>query len=227
MRCIGRMPLRERQEISPAAQAQPLDRFGLASLPGALVLWTLTLAACLPAFAESATTTGRSVPPVAVETDPPASAKQLVNSPLQPIAPDYSKSTDHELTRLGARWDALSAPEREALLREVKLRMAQRKDADGVLMIRTQRRYGRVYRGNGRYLKIETQVIHVRPSADSNPEKAVFGTGFEQRNAESGAQEDPLPVPLKGAANGAQPSPPLGAAMSPPKPVMRASDPSS
>ena len=139
----------------------------------------------------------------------------MVNSPLELPLPDYSKSTDHELTRLGARWDRLSGPEREALLREVKLRMAQRKDADGVLMIRTQRRYGRVYSGNGRYLKIETKVIRVRPSAGES--SSGFGTGFEQRNAQ--------PSPVEDGAKTEEPVSPLDAAMSPP--VMRASDPSS
>ena len=226
MRFIGRVPQQERQEISLTVPAAlPLDRSRLVSLPGAFVAWALTLVAFLPTFAESATTVEAAVTPAAVETESatPVIATQLVNSPLQPTAPDYSKSTDHELTRLGARWDVLSAPEREALLREVKLRMAQRKDADGVLMIRTQRRYGRVYSGNGRYLKIETQVIRVRPSAGSGVNKAGFGTGFEKRNAEPGAQPDPA----NGATNGDESSPPLDAAMSPPLPVMRASDPSS
>ena len=140
-----------------------------------------------------------------------------MNSPLELPLPDYSKSTDHELTRLGARWDRLSAPEKEALLREVKLRMAQRKDSDGVLMIRTQRRYGRVYSGNGRYLKIETKVIRVRPATESSAGSAGFGTGFEQRNGQ--------PTPVEGDAKAEEPVPPLDAAMSPP--VMRASDPSS
>jgi hypothetical protein len=143
--------------------------------------------------------------------------RQLVNSPLQPPPPDYSKSTDHELTRLGARWDSLNEPEREALLREVKLRMAQRKDADGVLMIRTQRRYGRVYRGNGRYLTIETQVIRVRPAnGNGGATSAGFGTGFEKRNAEPATRPGPMEVRPE--------TPPLDAAMSPP--VARASDPS-
>ena len=137
---------------------------------------------------------------------------------MQLPPPDYSNSTDHELTRLGARWDRLSDPEREALLREVKLRMAQRKDADGVLMIRTQRRYGRVYSGNGRYLKIETKVIRVRPSSGGSAAgSAGFGTGFEQRNAQ--------PKPVEKGADAEKVVPPLDAAMSPP--VMRASDPSS
>lgn len=154
------------------------------------------------------------------EANLPVSTPQLVNSPLQPAPPDYSGSTDHELTRLGARWDSLSAPEKEALLREVKLRMAQRKDSDGVLMIRTQRRYGRVYSGNGRYLKIETKVIRVRPSSGRNGndgDSAGFGTGFEQRNAQ--------PTPVEGKAPVDPAASPLDSAMSPP--VVRASDPSS
>ena len=223
MRFIGRAPKQERQEFSLAVPALPLDRS--VPLPGAIVAWAFTLAAFLPALAEAATNSETAAIQAVAEagSTTPVSAAQLINSPLQPAAPDYSQSTDHELTRLGARWDALSAPEREALLREVKLRMAQRKDADGVLMIRTQRRYGRVYSGNGRYLKIETKVIRVRPSAGSNVNKAGFGTGFEKRNAEPGAQ----PGPVNDATNGAESSPPLDAAMSPPIPVMRASDPSS
>jgi hypothetical protein len=144
--------------------------------------------------------------------------RQLVNSPLKPPAPDYSNSTDHELTRLGARWDSLSAPEREALLREVKLRMAQRKDADGVLVIRTQRRFGSVYSGNRRYLKIETKVIRVRPGKGSRSAAgAGFGTGFEQRNS--------TPVKSPGSVETKPERSSLDAAMSPP--VVRASDPSS
>jgi hypothetical protein len=115
---------------------------------------------------------------------------QLVNSPLLPL--DYTDKSDIELTRLGARWDDLSKPERDALLREVKLRMAQRKDADGVLMIRTQRRYGRIYRSeDGRYLKIETKVVRVRPAgpgsrSDGAQGPKEFGVGFEQRTANEG-----------------------------------------
>ncbi len=213
MRFIGRMPHRERQENCVAVPVCPLDRSRLSSVPGTVVVWTLTLVACLPAFAESAAT-----PETTATTS--TATPQLVNSPMRPAAPDYSKSTDHELTRLGARWDRLSAPEREALLREVKLRMAQRKDADGVLVIRTQRRYGRVYNGNGRYLKIETKVVQVRPSNDRRANTAGFGTGFEQRNAES----DPLPGPVQGDRNGAAPSSPLDSVISPPQTVMRASD---
>jgi len=105
--------------------------------------------------------------------------------------PDLSNSTHHELTELGARWDELSDDERRALLREVKLRMAQRKDADGVLMIRTQRRYGRIYRNSdGRVLRIETQVVEVRP-AEGAGERAGFGVGFERRSAVVPAPQGP------------------------------------
>lgn len=202
-----------RQELSLNSLNSPalqLDRVWLASI--------LAFLACSPALVLAAET----------EVNASHATPQLVNSPLQPAAPDYSKSTDHELTRLGARWDSLSAPERESLLREVKLRMAQRKDSDGVLMIRTQRRYGSVYGGKGRYLKIETKVIRVRPSSGST-NSAGFGTGFEQRNADPTARptpvENPVERPTEGVSEGNEELPPLDAAMSPP--VMRASDPSS
>jgi hypothetical protein len=119
-------------------------------------------------------------------TPQPEATPQLENSPL--VTPDYSDRTDLELTDLGVRWDELSGPERNALLREVKLRMAQRKDRDGVLMIRTQRRYGRIYRSeDGRYLKIETKVVRVRPAPDQS--QGGFGVGFEQRTASTDDSE--------------------------------------
>jgi hypothetical protein len=203
-----------RQELSLNSLNSPalqLDWIWLASI--------LAFVACSPALALAAGT----------EVNASHATPQLVNSPLQPAAPDYSKSTDHELTRLGARWDSLSAPERESLLREVKLRMAQRKDSDGVLMIRTQRRYGSVYGGKGRYLKIETKVIRVRPSNGGGNSTAGFGTGFEKRNADPASGptsvENPVEGPIDGVSEGNEELPPLDAAMSPP--VMRASDPSS
>jgi hypothetical protein len=106
-------------------------------------------------------------------------------------APDFSNSTHHELTELGARWDELSDLERRLLLREVKLRMAQRKDSDGVLMIRTQRRYGRIYRNSdGRVLRIETQVVQVRPLEGAG-QRTGFGVGFERRSADEPGTPDP------------------------------------
>ena len=197
---IGRIPQEESQKERSS------------SFPGAIFSWALTL---LTLCSLSAAAAVAATP--ATDAAASVSTPQLADSPLQRPPPDYSNSTDHELTRLGARWDRLSGPEREALLREVKLRMAQRKDADGVLMIRTQRRYGRVYSGNGRYLKIETKVIRVRPSSGGSAGSAGFGTGFEQRNAQ--------PAPVEESAKDEKAVPPLDAAMSPP--VMRASDPSS
>ncbi len=142
-----------------------------------LPLLTSLLALLISAAAQAATAASRAAQP---EGGAGTTVEQLVNSPLLPVL-DYSKKTDHELTRIGARWDDLSKAEKNALLREVKLRMAQRKDADGVLVIRTQRRYGRVYSG-GRYLKIETRVIRVRPSDPAA--NRGFGVGYERRSAE-------------------------------------------
>jgi len=116
----------------------------------------------------------------------PRTIEQLVDSPLKRL-PDYSAVSDHELTKIGAQWDNLSKDEKDALLREVKLRMAQRKDRDGVLMIRTQRRYGRVY-GGGQYLKIETKVVRITPKDPQDlPAGRGFGVGFEHRSAETAA----------------------------------------
>lgn len=118
-----------------------------------------------------------------VAREPVATSARLVNSPLLRL-PNYSQKSDHELTELGVHWDQLGPLEQQVLLREVKLRMAQRKDADGVLTIRTQRRYGRIGRSGERYIKIETRVVRVRPS-DPNRESGQqsFGVGFEQRTA--------------------------------------------
>jgi hypothetical protein len=103
---------------------------------------------------------------------------------------DYSRYTHHQLTELGARWDELEDAERRALLREVKLRMARQKDAGQVLQIRTQRRYGRIVRrSDGKVLRIETQVVQVRPV---NPRQGApehsFGVGFERRVAATATQ---------------------------------------
>ena len=177
--------------------------------------------ACIPVFAQGATDIATSV------AEPPANSIQLVNSPLLPSY-DFSEKSDYELTELGARWDNLSRPERDALLREVKLRMAQRKDSDGVLMIRTQRRYGRIYRSDdGRYLKIETKVVRVRP-ADPNQVAGTrsFGVGFEKRSAEVAppAENAAAVGEVDRASTLDQPPSETPALQSPP--VVRVSDPS-
>lgn len=216
MRFIGQI----RQETNPNQPASQvgLNWFGF-SIGIDRYLMTLALFA-LASAASAESTVAEADQQAAFETAAIEATQQLVNSPLQPI-PDYSGNSDNELTRLGARWDRLSAPERQALLKEVKLRMAQRKDADGVLMIRTQRRYGRVYsNGSGRYLKIETKVIRVRPAGSGSAASATsgFGVGFEKRNS----SPKPAELPAQEAERSA---PPLDAAMSPP--VVRVKDPSS
>ena len=122
--------------------------------------------------------------------------------------PDYSKKTHHELTELSTRWDELDSAQRRALLQEVKLRMARSKGAENVLTIRTQRRYGRIVRkSDGRVLRIETQVVQVRPArpqaADVQP---GFGVGFERRaeSDEQPAKSQDLPV-----TEGIKKSPPV------------------
>jgi len=111
--------------------------------------------------------------------------------------PDYSSFSHHQLTELGARWDELGEGERRALLQEVKHRMARQKGSDGVLQIRAQRRYGRIVRqSDGRVLRIETQVVEVRPVPRPPSPERSFGVGFENRNrAENGAEDDLANVP--------------------------------
>lgn len=97
----------------------------------------------------------------------------------------YRQHSDGELTALAADWDALDRHQRRALLTEMKLRMARNGKRDDVIHIRTERRYGRIIRqSDGRVIRIETQVVHVRPV---NPEdlkaRHGFGVGFEQRVA--------------------------------------------
>lgn len=153
-----------------------------------------------------------SVLAVEAALDVAAASPPVTTSP-EPL-PDYSDRSDLDLTELGARWDDLSRQEKDALLREVKLRMAKRKDADGMLMIRTQRRYGRIYRSeDGRYLKIETQVVRVRPVNPDTPKNA-FGVGFEQRSATLAAEKSAAEADGTAAEEALQP------------PVVRVRDPS-
>ncbi|MFW6093344.1 MAG: hypothetical protein ACODAC_05165 [Pseudomonadota bacterium] len=93
--------------------------------------------------------------------------------------------SDEELTALAAQWDSLNQHQRRALLTEMKLRMAGNGESKGV-RIRTERRYGRIIRqSDGRVIRIETQVVHVRPiDEDSLSEsRHAFGVGFEHRLA--------------------------------------------
>jgi hypothetical protein len=94
----------------------------------------------------------------------------------------YGGHTDEELTALAAHWDGLDKVQRRALLTEMKLRMARSgRSGNRVIHIRTERRYGRIIREpGGRLIRIETQVVQVRPMSEDAARQA-FGVGFEQR----------------------------------------------
>jgi hypothetical protein len=103
----------------------------------------------------------------------------------------YESRSDEELTVLAADWDSLDRHQRRALLTEMKLRMARNGKRNPVIHIRTERRYGRLIRqSDGRVIRIETQVVHVRP-VDPEDLKArqSFGVGFEQRVARREEQD--------------------------------------
>lgn len=92
--------------------------------------------------------------------------------------------SDEDLTVMAAQWDALDRHQRRLLLTEMKARMARGGNRSNVLRIRTERRYGRIIRqADGRLIRIETQVVHVRPASpeELTAARQAFGVGFEQR----------------------------------------------
>lgn len=105
----------------------------------------------------------------------------------------YAGHSDQELSALAANWASLDVKERRALLTEAKRRMAH--GADGVIRLRTERRYGRIIRQpDGSLLRIETQVVRVQSLPDDprqpqltdepiRPNRRGFGVGFEHRVA--------------------------------------------
>jgi len=98
----------------------------------------------------------------------------------------YASHSNEALTALAAQWDTLDVHQRRALLTEVRQRMAQPgPQGPGVIKIRTERRYGRLIRqSDGRVIRIETQVVHVRPATEAEVRagrSAGFGVGFERR----------------------------------------------
>ncbi len=100
----------------------------------------------------------------------------------------YETHSDQELTNLAAQWDGLSTQQRRALLTEMKSRMASGESAGPVMQIRSERRYGRIIRQpDGRVIRIETNVVRVRPVTpdmlDRARAQAGFGVGFEKRVA--------------------------------------------
>ncbi len=204
--------------IGPSRQARtpPRQRI-LEQLAVVLLSVVAMLSAAASSFADAGAKTAAAAatdPATGPERNGGATSARLVNSPLLRL-PNYSQKSDRQLTELGVRWDELGSHEQQALLREVKLRMAQRKDADGVLTIRTQRRYGRVSRSGERYIKIETRVVRVRPVDPSRKSgQQSFGVGFEQRTASSEAKSTGERGPENGPSESVSP-PPVRAATPP------------
>jgi hypothetical protein len=129
---------------------------------------------------------------------------------------DLQTRSDSELTELTARWDELSAPERRALLAEVRNRMTRSKTPAGAELrqrIRITRQYGQVNRdrlnsGGGVVKKtlrirqpdgsvvVRTEVVQVAPQGPdgkSSVQRTItFGTGYERRVQRSQAPVDPV-----------------------------------
>lgn len=107
---------------------------------------------------------------------------------------------------MASNWDGLDAATRRTLLKEMQRRMASARRArsgnrnpevgQGVLQIRTERRFGRrVRQSDGSLVTIETRVVRVRQRAAATGQSVVtevtadqraaerFGLGFEQRSA--------------------------------------------
>jgi hypothetical protein len=123
----------------------------------------------------------------AFAADEPVGAADTASTPNV-----YAAKSDQELTALTAQWESLDVDQRRALLTEVKMRMARQRGPDGSIHVTFQRRYGRIIRNpDGSVVRIETNVVRVRPGAASNQ---TYGVGFEQRA--SGGQQDAQSPPV-------------------------------
>jgi hypothetical protein len=116
----------------------------------------------------------------------PAAEAELPES--RPIS--YANATNEQLDALGARWGYLSAPERRALLAEVRRRMAQNTENTGRVRIQTTRQFGVVQRPDGTTIRVERRIIRMIPANQGPGEQQGYGTGFEQR-----AARDPSTLP--------------------------------
>lgn len=104
--------------------------------------------------------------------------KEAELPPSRPIS--YANATNAELDALGARWGYLSAPERRALLAEVRRRMMQNSGVaggHGKVRIQATRQFGVVQRPDGTTIRVERRIIRMIPANQG------YGTGFEQRTA--------------------------------------------
>lgn len=120
----------------------------------------------------------------ALPTLPESSTEGTV--PSAPGESRYAAHSNEALTALAAEWDTLDRHERRALLTEMRQRMARRgAPGTGVIQIRTERRYGRIVAPDGRVIRIQTQVVRVRPATEAEAlaaRTAGFGVGFERRS---------------------------------------------
>jgi hypothetical protein len=199
----------------------------------------MVLAAWLPGAAYALGE--NSLRAIAAAESAAAPATASTPAPPAPAPPKnpYGDRSDEELTVLAASWDALGQHERRFLLTEMKRRMARKGDHSGVIRIRTERRYGRIIRQpDGRVIRIETQVVHVRPLDEDDieePARQGYGVGFERRVARRGQSEivvqqkaeqrefqefEPVPNILLEGLDPLQPTPLMD-----PLPIYRASDP--
>jgi hypothetical protein len=89
----------------------------------------------------------------------------------------YANATDLELKSLGEQWATLSAPERRALLAEVRMRWARDHNGSTRVRIQATRQFGVVRQPDGTTIRVERRIIRMFPVDD---EKG-YGTGFEQR----------------------------------------------
>ena len=130
-------------------------------------------------------------------------------------ATEYADRSDQQLTELAAGWEDLSEDERRALLTEIKARMHSSANANRApsLTIKTERRYGRIFRSpDGSLVRIETteHTIRYRPAPEGASDQP-FGVGFEQRA--TGATPDPGAAALQPRSPPAAPA--AGAAVVP------------
>ncbi len=89
----------------------------------------------------------------------------------------YANATDLELKSLGEQWAMLSAPERRALLAEVRMRWARDHKGSTRVRIQATRQFGVVRQPDGTTIRVERRIIRMFPVDDNKG----YGTGFEQR----------------------------------------------
>lgn len=89
----------------------------------------------------------------------------------------YANATDLELKSLGEQWAMLSAPERRALLAEVRMRWARDHNGSTRVRIQATRQFGVVRQPDGTTIRVERRIIRMFPVDNDKG----YGTGFEQR----------------------------------------------